>query len=185
MSNYYQNLLEELKNINHKKIKNNIFQELELDAYCFNVHDTDTISVLFKYNNETIKYNIRLLGIDAPELKSKNLYERELCIKGTEYLKQLILNKIIKLKTHKPDKYGRMLGVISTIDINSININKDSIEKGYCREYYGDAKKDWNLTNSNLLSNVNKDNKIEIKIIDSYPLNKKRRNYVRRCKKVL
>ena len=58
MSTYSQELLEELKIINPKIIKNNIFQELEFEAYCFNVHDTDTISVLFKYKDVIIKYNI-------------------------------------------------------------------------------------------------------------------------------
>lgn len=185
MSDHYQELLKEFKNIDYKKIKNNIFQELELDAYCFNVHDTDTISVLFKYNQEVIKYNIRLMGLDAPELKSKDLNERELCIKGTEYLKQLILNKLIKVKTYKTDKYGRMLGSISTLDTNPININEDLIKKGYCREYYGDAKKDWNLIDSNPLPSINKEKTVEINIISPLESNKPRRRYIRRCKKVL
>lgn len=185
MSDYYQNLLEELKQIDYKKIKNNIFQDLELDAYCFNVHDTDTISVLFKYNNEIIKYNIRLMALDAPELKSKDANERELCIKGTEYLKQLILNKLIKVKTYKTDKYGRMLGSVSTIGLNPININEDLIKKGYCREYYGDAKKDWDLIDSNPLPSINKDKIVEINIISPLESNKPRRKYIRRCKKVL
>lgn len=185
MSDHYQELLKEFKNIDYKKIKNNIFQELELDAYCFNVHDTDTISVLFKYNQEVIKYNIRLMGLDAPELKSKDLNERELCIKGTEYLKQLILNKLIKVKTYKTDKYGRMLGSISTLDNNPININEDLIKKGYCREYHGDAKKDWNLIDSNPLPSINKDKNVEINIIMSNQSDKPRRRYIRRCKKVL
>ena len=148
MSTYHQELIKEFSNINPKKIKNNIFQDLEIEAYCFNVHDPDTISVLFKYNNtDIIKYNIRLSGIDAPELHSKNVYEKELCIKGTDYLKQLILHKMIKVKTYKTDKYGRMLGDLYTLDLypNNIFINQDLIDKGYCREYNGDAKKEWNL----------------------------------------
>jgi len=157
MSNTNQSLLEEFKKINPKNIKNNIFQDLEFKAYCFNVHDPDTISVLFKYNSEVVKYNIRLSGIDAPELHSKNVYEKELCIKGTNYLKELILNKLIQVKTYKIDKYGRMLADIFILDLysNLTIVNKDLINKGYCREYSGGAKKEWNLINADQLQYEN------------------------------
>ena len=153
---YHQDQIEEFKKIDPSSIKNHIFQDLELEAYCYNIHDTDTISILFKYNYEIIKYNIRIAGIDAPELHSKILYEKELCIKGTEYLKNLILNKIIKVKIKKIDKYGRLLADLYTLDLypNNIYINKDLIDKGYCREYNGEAKTDWNLENP-IINTVN------------------------------
>ena len=157
---YYQEQIEEFKKINPSSIKNHIFQDLELEAYCYNIHDTDTISILFKYKDEIIKYNIRISGIDAPELNSKILYEHELCIKGTEYLKKLILNKILKVKIKKTDKYGRLLADLYTLDLypNNIYINKDLIDQGYCKEYNGKAKTDWNLINSNPLINGSSDN---------------------------
>jgi endonuclease YncB( thermonuclease family) len=159
-NNYHQEQIEEFKKINPTSIKNHIFQDLELEAYCYNIHDTDTISILFKYKDEIIKYNIRISGIDAPELNSKILYERELCIKGTQYLKNLILNNILKVKIKKIDKYGRLLADLYTLDLypNNIYINKDLIDKGYCREYNGDAKVDWNLVNSDNLINGSSDN---------------------------
>lgn len=155
INNYHQEQLEEFKKIDLSTIKNHIFQDLELEAYCYNVHDTDTISILFKYKDETIKYNIRIDGIDAPELHSSIIYEKELCLKGTEYLKNLILNKIIKVKIKKTDKYGRLLADLYTLDQypNNIYINQDLIIKGYCKEYHGGTKSDWNLVNSNNLDN--------------------------------
>lgn len=138
-----QELLDELKKINPKSIKNNIFQDLELKAYCFNVHDTDTISVLFKYNNEIIKYNLRLNGLDSPELHSKNEKERKLCLEGTEFLKNMVLNKLIKIKTLKTDKFGRMLCLI--YNDNNECINDLLIKKNYCRAYDGGTKQSWDL----------------------------------------
>jgi endonuclease YncB( thermonuclease family) len=160
---YHQDQIEEFKKIDPSSIKNHIFQDLELEAYCYNIHDTDTISILFKYNYEIIKYNIRIAGIDAPELHSKILYEKELCIKGTEYLKNLILNKIIKVKIKKIDKYGRLLADLYTLDLypNNIYINKDLIDKGYCREYNGEAKTDWNLDNPVINTVKTTDNTLE------------------------
>lgn len=156
INNYHQELIEEFKKINTSNIKNHIFQDMELEAYCYNIHDTDTISVLFKYKDDIIKYNIRIAGIDAPELHSDILYEHELCIKGTEYLKTLILYKILKVKIQKPDKYGRLLADLYTLDQypNNIYINKDLIDKGFCREYNGGTKYNWNLINSDPISDI-------------------------------
>ena len=149
----YQTLINKFKFIDPKSIKNNIFQDLEIDGFCFNVHDPDTISVLFTHNEEIIKYNLRLSGIDAPELHSKNANERELCIKGTDYLKSLILNKIIKIKTSKPDKYGRMLVNIYDYDVSQC-FNDLLIKMGYVRPYFGEKKLAWDLENSELLTNI-------------------------------
>lgn len=160
INNYHQEQLEEFKNLDLSIIKNHIFQDLELEAYCYNVHDTDTISILFKYKDEILKHNIRIDGVDAPELNSSIIYEKELCIKGTEYLKNLILNKIIKVKIKKTDKYGRLLADIYTLDLypNNICINNDLIDEGYCRKYTGGTKIDWNLTSSDTLVNTNSTN---------------------------
>ena len=147
----YQNLINEFQPINPKTIKNNIFEDLELYGYCFNVHDTDTISVLFKFNDQIVKYNLRLDGIDAPELKSKDENERELCIKGTNFLKELILNKIIKIKTIKADKYGRLLSNIYSYGDDQC-INDLLITMGFCKQYDGGKKEDWNLTSSDPLA---------------------------------
>lgn len=168
INNYHQEKLEEFKKIDLSIIKNHIFQDLELEAYCYNVHDTDTISILFKYKDEIIKYNIRIDGVDAPELNSSVIYEKELCIKGTEYLKKLILNKIIKLKIKKTDKYGRLLADIYTLDLypNNICINNNLVDKGYCRLYNGKTKTNWNLDNPNSLVNKLSDNILDNNIDD-------------------
>jgi endonuclease YncB( thermonuclease family) len=147
----YQNLINEFQPINPKAIKNNIFEDLEIYGYVFNVHDTDTISILFKFNDQVVKYNLRLDGVDAPELKSEIEIERELCIKGTNFLKELILNKIIKIKTIKADKYGRLLSNIYSYGDDQC-INDLLITMGFCKQYDGGKKEDWNLTSSEPLA---------------------------------
>jgi len=182
-----QDKIEEFKKIDPTLLKNHIFQGLELEAYCYNIHDTDTISILFNYKDEYIKYNIRIDGVDAPELNSKIVNERELCIKGTEYLKNLILNKILKIKIKKTDKYGRLLADLYTLDLypNNIFINKDLIDKGFCREYNGEAKTDWNLLNSDIIqSNVENpvENPIENPVENPVKNIRVKRKYVKKNK---
>lgn len=147
----YQNLINEFQSINPKTIKSNIFEDLLIYGYVFKVHDTDSISILFNYKNEIVKYNLRLDGIDAPEFKSKNKNEQELCIKGTKFLKELILKKIIKIKTFKVDKYGRLLSKIYNYSDDQC-INDLLIDIGFCRKYSGEKKEEWNLTSSEPLA---------------------------------
>lgn len=137
-------LYNELKEINPRAIKNDPFQDTLLDCYVYKVYDTDTINVLFKHNDIIYKKRIRLSGLDSPEKFSKVPEERALCKQGTEYLSEMILNKMIRIKTDKSDKYGRMLG---TIYFNDENINEKLISGGYAQPYDGGKKLPWNLRN--------------------------------------
>jgi endonuclease YncB( thermonuclease family) len=52
------------------------------------------------------KFSVRILGIDTPELKTKNVGEKELGIIARNALSDLILNKVVKLENVSYDKYG-------------------------------------------------------------------------------
>ena len=70
---------------------------------------------------------IRLLGINAPE--SSMSFSEE----ATEFLKNAIQNKSVKIESYGTDKYGRTLAYIF---INDKNINKEILEKGLGTLYY-------------------------------------------------
>ena len=88
------------------------------------VYDGDTIKVCFYHNNIINKWNIRLLGLDTPELRpSRKLVNRDDEIKkgkdSRDYLKSILLTpdennqpKLFYLKCYDFDKYGRLLGEI-------------------------------------------------------------------------
>lgn len=79
--------------------------------------------------------NIRLLKINAPEIKGES---KSLGIKSKEKLSELILNEEVKLETlkDKKEKYGRWLGLI-IINVNGeeICINDLMISHGYAKPY--------------------------------------------------
>ena len=115
------------------------------------VYDGDTVWATFYLHNKIYKFNIRLYGIDTPEMKPpKNQENRESEIieakKSKKYLENLILNKIVLIELLGKDKYGRILG---NIIINNkklcfsekINVNKLMISKGLAYEYFGKTKK--------------------------------------------
>ena len=110
-------------------------------AKCVHVYDGDTIHVVFRMpnSNECYKWIIRMIGIDTPEMKSKNTNEKQLAIKARDFLRSLILDKIIMVECLDFDKYGRLLGNLY-VEGNETTISNQMIEKGYAKAYDGGTK---------------------------------------------
>jgi micrococcal nuclease len=110
-------------------------------AKCVHVYDGDTVHVVFKMpnSNECYKWIIRLIGIDTPEIKSKNANEKNAAIIARDFLKGQILDKIIIIECLDFDKYGRLLGELY-IEGNETSLSKQLIEKGYAKAYDGGTK---------------------------------------------
>lgn len=141
-----QYLIKRLEKIDCSQVRKFSFEGIKTYAKVAKIYDPDTITIVFEYLGEPIKINIRLDGIDSPELKSKNLDESNACKKGIEKLKELIENKIIIVNLLKYDKYGRILASIDTlepIEENTTNINDFLIKYNYARKYGGEKKLIW------------------------------------------
>jgi len=100
--------------------------------------------IVFSYNDNLYKKNLRLNGIDSPELHSEIAEEAELCKAGQKFLSDLILDKIIRVAMGGNDKYGRVLSSIYTHETNEDIIQK-LIDEGFVRPYDGGHKDAWNL----------------------------------------
>ena len=117
------------------------------------VYDGDTITIatsLYISQSQpisplipvTYRMSIRLVGIDAPEMKTKNPLEKELAKKSQQALEDLILNKPVQLKNVSTEKYGRIL---ADVYVNNLHVNKWLLDNSYAVEYDGGTKKqDWN-----------------------------------------
>jgi micrococcal nuclease len=118
-------------------------------AKCVHAYDGDTIHVVFKmpHSNDCYKWVIRMMGIDTPEIKSKNTYEKQLAVKARDFLRNLILDKIIIIECLDFDKYGRLLGNLF-IEGNEKSISNMMIEKGFAKAYDGGTKIKWEEGNS-------------------------------------
>lgn len=132
--------MDELDSIEHKNISKFSLNGLSYIAKVVKVYDGDTITVVFKFNDAFFKWNCRLIGIDTPELKTTNKSEKEIGIKARDYLKSLIMDKIVKIKCGEFDKYGRLL---VEVFINDTNINENMIQGGYAKKYLGGTKEIW------------------------------------------
>lgn len=67
------------------------------------VHDGDSITVL---DDSRTQYKIRLSGIDAPELK------QAFGTRSKQSLADMVYDKQVTVEREKPDRYGRIVGVV-------------------------------------------------------------------------
>lgn len=113
-------------------------------AKCVHVYDGDTIHTVFKLPNshECHKWVIRLMGIDTPEMKSKNTAEKAKATETRDFLRKMVLDKIIILDCLDFDKYGRLLANIY-LDGNEKSINQTLIDNGFAKAYDGGTKEGW------------------------------------------
>ena len=90
------------------------------------------------------KLSIRVWGVDTTEKSFRAKCEKEAAMgaEATKFTKDLVAHATTtQISIYDWDKYGgRVLGDV-IIDGNSLT--KMLLDKGYAREYYGDAKQSW------------------------------------------
>lgn len=111
-------------------------------AHCTKCYDGDTCTLTIQLGFGLTMANkpCRLYGINTPELRGGTEEEKKKGIAARDFLRRHILDKDIILYTLKDDegKYGRLLGVIYTVDENGkpeTNINKLLLDSGHAKLY--------------------------------------------------
>jgi len=103
--------------------------------------DTIDISLDLGFSVWMLKQRVRLLGINSPESRTRNLAEKKLGLAAKARLEALLPNTFI-IQTTKDGrgKYGRILG---TPYVDGVDICQQLIEEGHAREYHGGKKEPW------------------------------------------
>ena len=105
------------------------------------VVDGDTVDVTLDLGFN-ILYNsrIRLLGIDTPESRTRDLEEKARGLAAKDRVKELCpVGSSVTLKTTKDGrgKFGRILGEIF---VGDINVNQQLVSEGHAVVYFGGKK---------------------------------------------
>jgi micrococcal nuclease len=108
------------------------------------VVDGDTIDVVIDLGfNILFEQRVRMAGIDTPESRTKDRFEKSLGIESKEYLKKQLKDaKSVVIKTEKmnsSEKYGRILGWVY-INGDTVSLNDMMINDGYAWGYMGETK---------------------------------------------
>ena len=100
-------------------------------AKCVKCYDADTIHVVIALHGVYTRFRCRLKGVDTAELRSKNSEEKAHAKAARDYVKSIILDKVITIHCYEFDKYGRLLVDVFTDNSSlsnttkSINISHD------------------------------------------------------------
>jgi endonuclease YncB( thermonuclease family) len=110
------------------------------------VYDGDTITICSKlpYDDSPIyRFQVRLAGIDSPEIKSHTDTEKQKAIEARDALSSLIMGKFVSLKNVKNEKFGRIL---ADVFCRGIHVNEWMLIHNYAVRYDGGTKirpSDW------------------------------------------
>lgn len=120
-------------------------------ATVFKVIDGDTVELVVDLGfNIHHKIRVRLYGVNTPELRTKDLAEKEMGMKAKHYTQDWLTKHkwvFVNTVTDKNDKYGRMLSRIYSSDkiddTTTACLNTDIVESGFARKYFGVGDKTW------------------------------------------
>jgi|TARA_R110000803_G_scaffold44216_2_gene93672 micrococcal nuclease len=109
--------------------------------------DTIDINLDLGFGVWLFKQRVRLMGIDTPESRTRNLAEKELGLASKARLVELLDVPEFTIITHKDGrgKFGRILGEpeVDHPTYGKINICDRMMEEGHARSYYGGKKIAW------------------------------------------
>ena len=104
------------------------------------VVDGDTADVSLQLEPFSIYYNIRvrMLGINAPESRTRDKAQKELGLAAKARLTELMSGPVM-VCTNAQGKFGRWLGVF--LDANGNSINQQMVDEGHAHYYDGGKRK--------------------------------------------
>jgi len=106
-------------------------------------YDGDTITVNIKNVHPLIgdEINIRVRGIDTPEIRGKCQYEKDLAYEAKYFVRDILLfAKKIDLMNVERGKYFR---IVSDVYIDGKDIKDFLLDTGYIVMYNGGSKVNW------------------------------------------
>lgn len=85
----------QLDKLDPKNIKRMI-PSIKHSAYVVKVYDGDTVTIIYENESDNCVYksSVRIRGIDAPEMRTKNKIEKEIALKAKEEMSNLVYKKI-------------------------------------------------------------------------------------------
>ena len=120
------------------------FEGRKCEGKVVDVYDGDTVKIVFplsdKEPDRLYRWNCRLINVDTPEIRTKNLKEKQYAKLVRDKLREKILQNIVTVQCKDFDKYGRLLVEIFYEDTN---INQWLIDNQYAKQYGGGKKSKW------------------------------------------
>ena len=105
--------------------------------------DTVDVDIDLGFGMTYKKQRVRLMGIDTPESRTRDLVEKLFGKASKKHLKELLCEGQVSLVSHDKGKFGRILGELwRTTDFADKSLNDYMIEKHHAVKYYGQSKEE-------------------------------------------
>lgn len=121
------------------------------NARVLKVVDGDTLDLMVDLGfNVHHKIRVRLYGVNTPESRTKDAAEKQLGLVAKKYTSDWLDSHpevFVQTVADKNEKYGRVLANVYSSNLvddpATACLNKDIVEAGYAREYFGVGDKTW------------------------------------------
>ena len=106
------------------------------------VYDGDTCTCVVDLGFKmSVRIKVRLVGIDTPEIRTRDDEEKKRGIASRDWLREKILGKKVLLHTSERGKFGRWLGTLWCLEedkpLFENSYNRKLINEGLANEYNG------------------------------------------------
>ena len=103
--------------------------------------DTVDVDIDLGFGMSYKKQRVRMLGIDTPESRTRDLVEKKFGKASKAHLKSILESDSIELVSHDKGKFGRILGELFLGD-SLYSINQQMIDEHHAVAYTGGNKDD-------------------------------------------
>ena len=108
---------------------------MQFQAKVRRVVDGDTLDLDIDLGfHITLSERVRLMGIDTPETRTRNLVEKADGLKAKEFVIGFVADGNVVIKVHGFGKFGRPL---ADLFVNGVSLNKKLVKLGYASPYFG------------------------------------------------
>lgn len=102
------------------------------------VYDGDTYFIGFRHRRLSIGVWLRVLGVDTPETRTRNAWEKRAGLLVKEKVKALLEERVVPVHITQHDKYGgRVNGTLYLDETCTSTITAYLLDKGYAKAYDG------------------------------------------------
>lgn len=124
-----------------KNAKQFSFEGVQTTALVTKTYDADSLTLTVTLFGVPIVLKTRLLHVDTPELRTRDLFEKALGYQAKEFVQDLTLDKVVTVKFRENDLYGRPLCDITLED--GRDLASLLIEQKLAIAYEGGTKQKW------------------------------------------
>jgi len=87
------------------------------------------------------KQRVRLMGIDTPESRTRDLEEKFYGKQSKKFLSSVLKDKVVTLLSHDKGKFGRIIGELF-VEGDDMSVNQLMIRENHAVPYFGQSKDD-------------------------------------------